>query len=69
MNMKPMLLFVYLVILSGLNFYFAFADQAAQVKYFPIKSGSLRRKLGVGAGSVLLLCALLALYAAISKTR
>jgi hypothetical protein len=35
MNMKPMLLFVYLVILSGLSFYFAFAGQAGPVEYFP----------------------------------
>ena len=66
--MKPMLLFVYLIIVSGFLFYHAFADQAAP-KYFPIKNASVRRKLLITGGSVLLLSALLALYTAIAQSR
>jgi hypothetical protein len=68
MTMKPMLLFVYLVVISAISFLFAFAGRAAPGKDLPIKNASLRRTLFIVAGSVFLLCALLALYAAIAKT-
>jgi predicted ABC-type exoprotein transport system permease subunit len=66
--MKPVMLFVYLIVVSGICFYFAFADQAV-LKYFPIKDKSIRRTLFIIGGSVMLLSALLALYTAVAQSR
>ncbi|HKQ99761.1 MAG TPA: hypothetical protein VJT09_03760 [Pyrinomonadaceae bacterium] len=68
--MNRILLFVFLVVVSAIFFLLAFGlDQSALGEHFPPKNQALRKKLFTIGGSVLLLCALLALYAAVMSPR
>jgi hypothetical protein len=68
--MMRLLLFAFLIFVSAISFYIAYGlDQSILNQVFPIKNESVRKKLFATGGSILLLCALLSLYAAIVSPR
>lgn len=70
LGMNRILLFIFLAIVSAISFYFAYGlDPSITRQISPIKNDSIRRKLFAVSGSILLLCSLLALYAAIVSPR
>ena len=65
-RMNRVLMFVFLVIVSAVCFYFAYGlDPSITRQISPIKNDSIRQKFFAIGGSLLLLVALLLLYAAI----
>ena len=69
-DMNRILGFIFLVIVSAICFYFAYGvDPSIMRQSSPIKDDSIRKKLFVIGGSVLLINALLLLYAAVASSR
>jgi Mn2+/Fe2+ NRAMP family transporter len=69
-GMNRILMFVFLVIVSAICFYFVYGlDPSIMRQISPIKNDSIRNKMFTVFGVVLLLSALLLLYAAIMSPR
>ena len=68
--MNRILGFIFMVIVSAICFYFAYGlDPSITRQISPIKNDSIRKKFFAIGGSVLLLVALLLLYAAVASPR